>query len=310
MIRSVQWTITGLVACLLAGPSFAASVILNEYNAVKDTGYLERGGTDSYFGRVLGNGGDWFELVVVEDVDMRDWSFVWANDDTEENTGTIFLSNDPFWQDMKAGTIITIIQSPAPSGMDTDETINHTTDWWVNICTEEEQAHYNASERWLARVYPSSDTGHFKADNDAWILTIYDNRDNVVFGPAGEGIYVENNKGISSSEVFYLYEDPGSSIMPNSIYDDGENSTFGAPNLSSKDPDEGEEPNIEENHVQDFSAFWGDPLTCEQALQRGFSVEGDLDNDCRVGLGDLMVLLDHWLNCNDPQITGCDHPWE
>ena len=68
----------GLVALLCLGLATAAQgapLILNEYNAVGSTDFLNGGdpnadvdggfASDSYFGRVAGNGGDWFELVVV-----------------------------------------------------------------------------------------------------------------------------------------------------------------------------------------------------------------------------------------------------
>jgi hypothetical protein len=69
-----------LLCC--AGTGFGAAVILNEYNAVSASNYLNGGtaeqdldggyASDSYFDRILGNGGDWFELVVIQDhLDMR-----------------------------------------------------------------------------------------------------------------------------------------------------------------------------------------------------------------------------------------------
>ena len=78
------------VACalsLLAGPdATAAPPVLNEYNAVSNSNYLNGGDAfmdedgngpppaDPYFGRVPGNGGDWFELVFVADgLDARGW---------------------------------------------------------------------------------------------------------------------------------------------------------------------------------------------------------------------------------------------
>jgi len=75
------------MVCLIlsfSGNIFAADVILSEYNAVDETEFLNGGvasadldggrASDSYFGRVQGNGGDWFELVVITDhLDMRKW---------------------------------------------------------------------------------------------------------------------------------------------------------------------------------------------------------------------------------------------
>ena len=73
-----------MVMLVLSATLQGADVILNEYNAVDGSAFLgggdaaadERQGRacDSYFGRVEGNGGDWFELVVVTDhLDMRGW---------------------------------------------------------------------------------------------------------------------------------------------------------------------------------------------------------------------------------------------
>ena len=61
-----------LAACASSGR--AAELILNEYNAVSSTNMLENSGSDTFFGQVLGNGGDWFELVVIRDrLDIRGW---------------------------------------------------------------------------------------------------------------------------------------------------------------------------------------------------------------------------------------------
>src|SRR6185436_1076333 len=48
-------------------------ILVNEYNAVSPDKLLS--GTDTFWGHVLGNGGDWVELVTVEDhLDLRGWS--------------------------------------------------------------------------------------------------------------------------------------------------------------------------------------------------------------------------------------------
>ena len=305
-----------LIVCILllaATNTYAASVILNEYNAVGDTDGLKSGGSDTYFGQVPGNGGDWFELVAVQNVDMRGWSFYWAYTDSSETDpteleGWIYLSNNDFWSDIKAGTIITICQSTsANGGKDTDKTFdpNSTGDWWVNICTEEEQAKYNASQPWLARVEPSSDTGHFKVNKRDWYMTIYDDDDRAVFGPVGE---FTCRKGISDEEVWYLHLDPSTSIDEDSDnFDDGVNSTFGSPNIGDNSGDT-EENGVVDGYVQVFS-WWGDPMTCQQALERGFHQEGDLNGDCRVNLEDFAIIAQEWANCFDPENELCDHPW-
>ena len=106
-----------LLICLLAANAGAAHVILNEYNAVDSDEFLgggtamadESGGRayDTYFGRVLGNGGDWFELVVITDhLDMRNWKI-----DIRVAVCSMRheFTNHPIWSDL-GGTIITIAE--------------------------------------------------------------------------------------------------------------------------------------------------------------------------------------------------------
>ena len=137
--------------------SSAAPLIVNEYNAVGSTKYLDGevysdAGTngvlevDAYFstvdparmdGRFQGNGGNWIELVVVRDhLDIRGWKLKWAEvGDTETVTngndiwfgsssvpqGTItFSSTAEVWSDLRAGTILTISE-PNEIGIDTDD---------------------------------------------------------------------------------------------------------------------------------------------------------------------------------------------
>ncbi len=307
MLKAGRNYILVILVILTAQAAFSASVILNEYNAVKDTKYLENNGSDTYFGRVKGNGGDWFELVAVEDVDMRGWSFYWINEDSTEYEGWIYLSDNDFWSNIKAGTIITIIQDTAAhGGLDTDTSINYADDWWVNICTEQEQASYNTnpSGGWLARTDDTDLTGHFKVDNDDWALTIYDEDDKLVFGPAGEFL-IKPDRGVGSDEILSLYNDPSTSVYPGDAtdgmgYDDNHNSTFGSPNVSDDDDDV-------PLYTQDFSAFWGDPVNCIQALQLGFGVEGDFNSDCRVNYVDFWHIAPDWGKCFDPA-GGCELP--
>jgi hypothetical protein len=292
---------------LSASVSFGARVILNEYNTVKAEKLLKENGQDSYLGRVEGNGGSWFELVVVEDVDMRNWRFHWINNDDTDFEGNIFLSDDDAWAQMKAGTIITFIQDSAEQGgKDTDPILDYADDWWVNVCTKQEQASYNTGAPWLARVEPHADTGQFKTGAESWILFIYDQTGTLEFGPCGEGEYVANAKRkVGGSEMFYLYDDPSVSITPYSNYDNGWESSFGSANIS---PEEDEDfPGLK---IQDFSRWWGAPRSCEQVLQMGYSLEGDLNADCQVDIDDLAIIMNHWLECNDPQDDTCDHPWK
>ena len=51
-----------LTACLFlvffTTQIMAASLILNEFNAISNSDMLKDGGVDSYFGQTMGNGGD------------------------------------------------------------------------------------------------------------------------------------------------------------------------------------------------------------------------------------------------------------
>ena len=81
-----------MIASLFAGlaaPAIAGGLVMNEYCAIGSTKYLN-GGTaaadatggfaeDYTFGRVLGNGNNWVELVVTTDhLDIRGWKLRWA----------------------------------------------------------------------------------------------------------------------------------------------------------------------------------------------------------------------------------------
>jgi len=212
-----------VVLFVLSGSLWAADVILNEYNAVDATSFLGGGdssadlkggrASDSYFGRVEGNGGDWFELVVIKDhLDMREWKL----DITEnkKSDGTLELTKDAVWSDLRAGTIITVAED-VPSDISYDPAAG---DWWINV-----QANDKADGLYIS-------ARSFKVTSNLWQLTIRNKAGAVVFGPAGEGIMPTS--GISGIEVFRLKADPSASIDEKSkdYGDDKEFSTFGASN--------------------------------------------------------------------------------
>ena len=92
-----------------ASMALSAPLILNEYNAVKDGGFLKDSGSDSYFGTVSGNGGDWMEFVVTEDkADIRGWSFVTYQAGAYD--GTITLPALSELAAVRSGTIFTIAE--------------------------------------------------------------------------------------------------------------------------------------------------------------------------------------------------------
>jgi len=215
-----------LVICsvlVCAGPAFGADVILNEYNAVAGAEYLnggnaavdENGGraSDSYFGRVQGNGGDWFELVVIKDhLDMRRWKLDIYNSGSLDET--LDLTDHSIWSDLRSGTIITVSEN-VPSDVSYDPAAG---DWWINV---------RASDDADGLYIEASD---FPVTSNDWQLRIRNAHGAIMFGPVGEGVSPAN--GVGNTEIFRLEADPSASITASSDdYDDGKDfSTFGAPN--------------------------------------------------------------------------------
>lgn len=228
-----------LRASVLAGCTQCRLVILNEYNAVSNDKFLN-GGTlqadedggqagDVFFGRILGNGGSWFELVVVADhVDMRGWELFWEELGDNE-VGSIHLTGHPFWSDLRAGTIITFIdRGTSNGGLDTDLSFDPSAgDIWVNIMTFDTSLVAGTTSN-----QPGHVSGDFGVGKDDWRLTILDADGGVVFGPAGEGSIYYHHGGVGGTDVCRLKESPSRFITPASAYDDSEEiSTFGAPNF-------------------------------------------------------------------------------
>lgn len=212
-----------IVLALLAANGWAADIILNEYNAVDSNDFLN-GGTasadedggraaDSYFGRVRGNGGDWFEMVVITDhLDLRGWQLdIYENKILDE---TLVLTANPIWQDLRAGTIITVSED-VPSDVSYNPAAG---DWWINV-----QANNNGDGLYIEK-------SNFPVSANNWQLRIRNKAGEVVFGPAGEGI--SPTSGVSGTEMFRLETNPDAAVTANSDdYDDGSDfSTFGAPN--------------------------------------------------------------------------------
>jgi hypothetical protein len=202
---------------------WGADVILNEYNAVDVDSYLGGGtalldesstqASDSYFGRILGNGGDWFELVVITDhLDMRNWQLdIYSAGVLDE---TLTLTSHSIWSNLRSGTIITVSED-----LSSDISYNPAAgDWWINV-----QANNTADGLYI-------EASSFPVNSDNWQLRIRNAAGTVMFGPAGEG--VSPASGVSGSEIFRLETAPSISVLPTSAdYDDADShSTFGSPN--------------------------------------------------------------------------------
>ena len=160
-----------LVALLIysTGAALCASMILNEYNAVVSTGTLKDSGTDTYFGSVTGNGGDWMEFVVINDnLDIRGWTFVTTQNGSAD--ATIILPSYDVFSSLRSGTIFTIAENVAEDlsyNPVYDSSNADAGDWWIN---------YNAS-------FSAGDSTHKNFQ-----VTIKEASGNVIFGPAGEGV--------------------------------------------------------------------------------------------------------------------------
>ena len=191
-------------------------VHLNEYNGVSPTKYLSGTASDTFWGRVLGNGGDWFELVVVQDhLDLRGWQVVVRDQaglggDTQQ---TLTFTDNPVLADLRSGTIVTVAADLA-SDVSYDPLAG---DWWIHLRSGA------AGDGLYISALP------FSVSNDNTQISVIDRDGVTVFGPAGEGI--NPSSGIGSDEVFKLEADPGPGITAISNFRDGTSSTFGGPNL-------------------------------------------------------------------------------
>ena len=241
------------VILLLVGlvtSSDAASLILNEWNAVADANFLKTGSTDTFFGRKVGNGSNWIELVVTSDhLDIRGWKLDWDNADPE--SGVVTFSNSTVWSNLRSGSIITLraddtgnpaVNDPAngntPTGpygaLPSDTSYSPSGgDWWI---------HANINDPTLVTYT------NWTVDNDNWRMRILDASNNVIQGFVGEGIVATGwtGAGLGSDEIAKLENHP--SATP-SGYRDGASSTFGAPNIWTTGPN---------SFTQDFSALRAD----------------------------------------------------
>lgn len=211
-------------ALALSAPASAAPILVNEFNAVAATQYLN-GGTaaadvdgnptaDTWFGRAQGNGGDWLELVVIQDhYDLRGGSLSIAEGTGTGRTTTVLtFTESSLWSDLRAGTIITVAEDVA----DDPNYAPLAGDWWINV-----QAANGASGLYIT-------ASNFSVSNDDTQISILDALAATVFGPAGEG--VQPLTGINNREVWKLETDPSAAITPVSSYNDGSSSSFGSPN--------------------------------------------------------------------------------
>lgn len=247
------------------------ALILNEFNAVAPDRFLN-GGTltadndggptsmDSHFGRIIGNGGNWFELALIGDgnsgfTNLTGWSIEVgqiANSGLFIPESTITLSDPATWSAVAHGTLLTFIdENTAGGGLDTQ----------INLVNELTSDGFAWTNIHLGTPGTVTATGlselNLNSNNTA--LLIRNASGTTIFGPVGEGIAPIN--GISSEEIFELENDPlltvstcdeSSDSEPG--YDDGSSSsTFGSPNLFAP-------IGSATDRAQDFSNFTLSPL--------------------------------------------------
>ena len=293
---------------LVLNPS--PSVILNEYNAVDATRFLNDGtlaadgdgfpaAADSHFGRIAGNGGNWFELAVVGDgsagvSNLTNWSIEVGQIQGSgqfEASSTIVLSDAATWSSVTHGTLLTFIdRDSANGGLDTEvNRINLlSTDGyaWTNI-------HLNTGS-----IVTGTGLANLAINSSNTAFVIRDAAGTIIFGPAGEGIAPLD--GVGGSEIFELESSPSplvASIDAASAtslgYDDGSSgSTFGSPNLFAP-------IGSTIDQAQDFSPF---VISLLDAYFAGFGIpDADLaaDDD-----GDGFSNLDEYLLAGDPTNPG------
>lgn len=225
-------------------------IILNEFNAVSGSKFLKDEKSDSTLGRIEGNGGNWMELVVVTDhADLRGLELRWAEfaganipeetlwdpDRADFEQGIIRFTNDPFWADMRSGTIITIAEQEIIKNDQDEEIVNGsdlsfsplTGDFWIHLWSFDTQ--YLETETNVDGDEP----GNFSIGNDDWevslVRPVTDGDDELLWGPVGEAVDGFGGN-LGSEEVGKLEFNPGTQIS-NFDYNDGSSSTFGAPNV-------------------------------------------------------------------------------
>jgi hypothetical protein len=224
----------------------AQPLILNEFNAVGSSRFLDGENTDTRLGRIEGNGGNWIELVVIEDhADVRGLELRWAEESTETpaqpvwddsrplmHQGVIRFLDHEFWSDLRQGTIITITES----GMLVDDQGSTVVDgsdlqidpgagdWWVNVWS------FDTDLLEVITNVPGDFDGNFSVGNDNWEISLFDNDGELlIWGPIGEA-YDGFGGGVGSDEVGKLEFDPSADVTIFD-YNDGTSSSFGAPNI-------------------------------------------------------------------------------
>lgn len=306
LLDGPSWSPLTEQSYVLSTPPGPVPLALNEFNAVGSANFLGGGlagdagnGSDATLGRILGNGGDWLELVVIEDgLDLRGWQIqIWNNTGVVvENTATLVIGPSTELSDLAAGSLITISEDIAD-----DVSYNPPYgDWHINL-----QSNDLLDGGFIT---PASQT-NFAINNDDTQIAILDETGQVVALRTGEGTVP--GVAVNSTEVFKLEATPTSAIGPTSLdYQDGTSSTWGLPNQWAG--------GLALQDLSDLREFFGD-VNCDGLINIGdplvilqhtvgsraavstcplpdpageiYAPAGDINSDDLVSIGDALLLL-------------------
>lgn len=213
---SASQTVTWVVFPAVSG---TPPLVLNEYNAVADDREL-------LGGSAVGNGGDWYEFVVVEDnLDLRGMSIeLYDNkgpDDQLRQAAVVTFANDIRLARAPSGTLITIGEE-----LPTDLNFNGDTDWHI---------HLQISNAGTGALFgPASPGAVFNSTRTGQMVLLKDAAGTIVAPLAGETeAWDEAGGGVSGAEVMNLCVNPRASFSLDPLTDYSDNglrSTFGQPN--------------------------------------------------------------------------------
>lgn len=266
--QPVSWT-------FIPPPTDGPRLVLNEYNAVPNDGELLGGdGT-------LGNGGDWFEFLVIEDrLDLRGWTIeLWDRKGTADqlrNAASLTFNDNPALRSIPAGTLIVIGEE-----VENDFSFDAMTDWTIEFrVTNTANGAFFEPPR-AGEIFNST-----RADN---MVLIRDSNGDIAGPVTGEtDAWDTANGGVNDQEVMNLCANPtlDAHVDPVGDYrDNGLVSTRGLPNqcryTEVEDPADPNSPVLDVVFNQDLSA-----------LRSAASGNGDIDGDAVTNNVDAQAILD------------------
>ena len=264
--QTVQWIV--LPAVVGTPP-----LVLNEYNAVAGDRQL-LGGVGA-----VGNGGDWFEFVVVQDdLDLRGMSIELfdnkGSDDQLRQASIVTFGADARLASAPAGTIITIGEE-----LPTDLSFDGQSDWHIHLQVDNQGSGSLFGPPNAGAVFNSTRTGQ--------MVLIKDAAGTILAPLSGETeAWDEAGGGVSGAEVMNLCVNPTASFTLDPLADYEDNavvSTFGQPNqCRSIDPNN---PGATIDFNQDLSA-----LRNSATFGAG---SGDTDCNRVLDIGDALIVAQY-----------------